>query len=161
MYVIVSCLAAYFSFSFCLFLSFAVSERFGWLRGAGEHFIGFMWSLWRMIGMLCCWDYHFYLYSFKKTIIAIPWISHISVLYIFIASSFVRTIILHIHTFYSIKTLHTLTSESRKFSHNTHTHAQIHRERERESSPSLTRADTHTHAQQTEHIINTACIWKR
>lgn len=39
-----------------------------------------------------CWDYHFYLYSFEKTIMAIHWISHIcdKCLYIFIAS-FVRT----------------------------------------------------------------------
>lgn len=125
------------------------------LVGCGERgarFIGFMWSLWRTIGILCCRDYHFYLYSFKKTIMAIPWISHISVLYIFIAS-FVRTIIPYTqHTY--IKTLHILTSGNRNFSHNTHKYA--HRERSLPSS--LTRKGTRTHSRTANRTHHKYCM---
>lgn len=87
-------LAAYFSFSFLFAFVICCVRAFfvGRGRGGALHWFYVVLVADERNSILLCWDYHFYLYSFKKTIMAIPWISHISVLYIFIAL-FVRTII--------------------------------------------------------------------
>lgn len=153
MYAIVSCLAAaYFSFSFCLFLSFAVSERFGWMWGAGRALHWFYVVLVADDRNTMLSRLSFLFIFFQKDHYAIPWISHISVLYIFIAS-FVRTIIPYTqHTY--IKTLHILTSGNRKFSHNTHKYA--HRERSLPSS--LTRKGTRTHSRTANRTHHKYCM---